>query len=176
APMNCLRLRVIRAVYRSHHQTRVKKSLIRFHRYLAIALSVPFLVWFASGIAMIYTGGMPRLTRSARLQRLRAVDLQQVRITPFEAGKRAGPHGELERVVLLTIMGRPAYRLTGLDTVTVFADTGDLLGPIDSTAGLAIAAAFLQVPIQQLRYVRELREPDQWTIGLSRELPLQEIQ
>ena len=33
--------------------------LILIHRYLGIPLSVLFVVWFASGIVMMYTGDMP---------------------------------------------------------------------------------------------------------------------
>src|SRR2546427_10184802 len=104
--------------------TTVKKYLIQLHRCLAIALCIPFLVWFGSGIAMIYAGGMPRLTAAERLQRLEAIDVARVRLSPFEAQVAAQSHGEVERVSLLTILGRPAYRLWALAPTTGFADTG----------------------------------------------------
>src|SRR5207247_38603 len=65
--------------------TPVKKWLIRLHRCLAIALCIPFLVWFGSGIAMIYAGGMPRLTAAERLRPLDAIAVSQVRLSSFEA-------------------------------------------------------------------------------------------
>ena len=156
--------------------TPVKKWLIRLHRCLAIALCIPFLVWFGSGIAMIYAGGMPRLTAAERLRRLDAIDVAQVRLSPFEAQVAAQSHGEVERVILLTIMGRPAYRLWALAPTTVFADTGELLGAVDAKVALVVAASFLNIPRERLHYGRELLGPDQWTIGLGPEFPLHRIE
>ena len=48
----------------------LKKCVILAHRYLGIALSLLIVMWFASGIVMMYTGGMPRLTTERRLDRL----------------------------------------------------------------------------------------------------------
>ena len=47
----------------------MRRLLILIHRYLGIALSLLFAVWFISGIAMIYAKGMPNLTPQLRLQR-----------------------------------------------------------------------------------------------------------
>ena len=44
----------------------VRKWLILSHRYLGIALCVLLVMWFASGIVMIYAGGLPSLTPEAR--------------------------------------------------------------------------------------------------------------
>jgi len=38
---------------------RIRKWLILSHRYLGIALGLLFVVWFASGIGMIYARGKP---------------------------------------------------------------------------------------------------------------------
>ena len=43
-----------------------RRIVILSHRYLGIALSLLFVVWFASGITMMYAGGMPRLTPDER--------------------------------------------------------------------------------------------------------------
>ena len=45
----------------------LRRSLIVLHRYLGIPLSFLFVIWFVSGIAMIYVGGMPALSPQARL-------------------------------------------------------------------------------------------------------------
>ncbi len=45
----------------------LRKLLILSHRYLGIALSLLFVVWFASGITMMWWGGMPRPTGGERL-------------------------------------------------------------------------------------------------------------
>jgi len=48
----------------------LRKSLILTHRYMGIALSLLAVMWFATGIVMMYAGGMPRLTPQTRIERL----------------------------------------------------------------------------------------------------------
>ena len=48
----------------------LRRFLILLHRYLGIPLSFLFVVWFGSGIAMIYVGGMPSLSPEQRLERV----------------------------------------------------------------------------------------------------------
>ena len=92
-----------------------RKSVILAHRYLGIAISLLFVVWFASGITMMYAGGMPRLTPDDRLEHLPPVDLASIHLTPAQAADKAGTEGG---ATLLTVMDRPAYRIGG---TTVFA-------------------------------------------------------
>jgi len=40
----------------------LRKWLILTHRYAGIVLSLFVVLWFATGITMMYAGGMPRLT------------------------------------------------------------------------------------------------------------------
>ena len=63
-----------------------RRWLIWTHRYVGIPLSTLFVLWFASGIVMMYTGDMPRLTVDGRLDSLEPLDLSQVRLTPPDAG------------------------------------------------------------------------------------------
>ena len=65
----------------------IRKSLIVVHRYLGIVLSLLFVVWFLSGIGMMYARGMPRLTPELRLERLDALDLSRIQVTAFEAAR-----------------------------------------------------------------------------------------
>src|SRR5207244_12084664 len=65
------------------------KWMILIHRYLGIALSPMFVVWFASGIAMMYARGMPGLTPQVRLEHLPSLDLARVGMTPAEAAEKA---------------------------------------------------------------------------------------
>src|SRR5262245_38629744 len=138
----------------------LRKFLILTHRYLGIVLSAFFVVWFISGIGMMYTGGMPSLTPKARLERLAPVDFTAVKLTPAEQG---------ESVTLLTVMGRPAYRIDGQ---TIFADTGDALDEVDQEKASLIASQYMKVPQDQVRYLELLSEADQWTIGERGRLPL----
>jgi len=68
----------------------LRSALILTHRYLGIPLSVLFVLWFVTGIAMIYVGGMPTLSAQARLERLPALDLAAVRYAPAAAAAPGG--------------------------------------------------------------------------------------
>src|SRR6185295_17629436 len=72
---------------------------------------------------------------------------------------------------LLTVMGRPAYRLSGPGTTTVFADTGDVLEEVDATRARTIVSQFLNVTDDKIRYESTLTKPDQWTLGQGRQMP-----
>lgn len=149
----------------------LRKWLILTHRYLGIALSLLFVMWFASGIVMMYAGGMPRLTPETRLERLAPLDLARVALTPSDAAARAGVEPE-GRTTLQTVLGRPAYRFGGRDTATVFADTGALLDTVTVEQARAAATQFVADAAAPLTYAGEVSEPDQWTMTLARALPM----
>ncbi|HEU4690758.1 MAG TPA: hypothetical protein VFS23_20455, partial [Vicinamibacterales bacterium] len=135
----------------------MRKYLILFHRYLGIALSLIFVSWFASGIAMLYARGMPRLTSDLRLERLAPVDVSAVRLSAADALERAELSDAPSRITLLTVMDRPAYRFTARgESTTVFADTGDLLIDIDAAQAQTVAAAFVRLPEDRLHHVARL--------------------
>jgi hypothetical protein len=149
----------------------LRRWLILTHRYGGIALSLLFAVWFISGIAMIYARGMPRLDPDTRLERLPALDFGSIKFTPAEAAEKAA----LERAgrpMLLTVMGRPAYRFAGRRPTTVFADTGDLLEDVGQAEALKIAGDFMNLPPGQFTYTGEVSRPDQWTISEAGQLPM----
>jgi hypothetical protein len=148
-----------------------RKWLILIHRYLGIALSLLFVVWFVSGIAMMYAGGMPRLTPQLRLERLPNLDLARVRLSPSEATERAALARSPDRVTLLTIMDRPAYRFLGGGSTTIFADTGEQLDDVGTAEARTIAARFMDVPEERVREGGILTRPDQWTLTQGRQMP-----
>src|SRR5258705_13507809 len=103
-----------------------RKALILTHRYLGIVLSLLVVMWFATGIVMMYAGGMPRLTPQLRLERPPVLDLPALHLTATQAAERAGITNPPARTILLSVVNRPAYRLGGQ---TVFAGTGDGFEP-----------------------------------------------
>jgi uncharacterized iron-regulated membrane protein len=151
----------------------LRKSLILAHRYLGIVLSLMFVMWFTTGIGMIYSRGMPRLTRQVRLSRLSPLNLSAVRLTASEAFERANLDRISGRVTLLTVNERPAYRFG--NSGTVFADNGELMTGIDSSAARTVAAKFMNIREDQLRPAEELTQPDQWTLTQTRLLPLYKV-
>ncbi|MGC4028172.1 MAG: PepSY domain-containing protein [Steroidobacteraceae bacterium] len=154
-------------------RTLVTRWLILSHRWLGIPLSLIILVWFLSGITMMYAGGMPRLTPQGRLDHLPALDLARVRLTPAQAAEPLGGEEALPGApLLLMIQGRPAYRFPYAGNATVHADDGSLLEPLDAAAAMSVARQFLREPAPGLRLVGLVETPDQWTLSLGRQLPL----
>jgi uncharacterized iron-regulated membrane protein len=149
----------------------MRRFLILLHRYLGIPLSFVFVLWFVSGIAMLYAGGMPQLTPQARLERLPVLDLARVKLAAPAAAAAAGVVPE--RTVLSTVLERPAYRFSSpFGAATVFADSGEVLETIDVDAARTVASHYLELPEEAVRFVRTVAEPDQWTLVLARDLPL----
>jgi hypothetical protein len=141
-----------------------RKLLIVTHRWVGIALSLLFVVWFASGIAMLYARGMPRLTPELRLDRLEPVDPRAIRLSAAEALAHAELGEAPDRVTLLTVMRRPAYRFGAGRPTTVFADNGEVLSRVGVRNARAIAGTFMRLPESSVRHVATLTKPDQWTL------------
>lgn len=146
-----------------------RRAVILSHRYLGIVLSLLVIMWFATGITMIYWGGMPRVTPELRLERMQAVDFSRVKLTPAEAAER-GDLDPIGRTTLATLLDRPVYRFGSRSPTTVFADTGDLFDELSVEQAQSVAATFARVPVSQVHHVATLHEVDQWT--LQTPLPL----
>ena len=153
----------------------LRKLLILGHRYLGMALSLLFLMWFVTGIGMMYSRGMPRLTPEMRLARLAPIDMDAVRMTPGEAASRAGLLDPGGQTTLLTVLDRPAYRFDGRVTDIVFADTGERFGALELDEAIRIAARFVGVPEARVRYDALMTAPDQWTLTQGRQLPMYKL-
>ena len=67
----------------------VIRSLIFIHRWLGVALCVLFLLWFPSGIGMMYFP-MPSVTPESRLERLPVLDSSKVVVPPADAAEKLG--------------------------------------------------------------------------------------
>jgi hypothetical protein len=146
-----------------------RKLVILSHRYLGIVFSLLVMMWFASGVVMMYAGGLPRLTPQELLLRQAPLDLARVLLTPEQAAEQLAVDGVRGRVTLASVMNRPAYRMGG---ATVFADTGDVLDEVGVEQSRAIAGAFMDVPVDRVRFAGTLTDVDQWTLLESRLLPL----
>ena len=141
----------------------LRKTLIWTHRYLGIVLSAVFLMWFLTGIGMIYARGMPRLTPEVRLARLLPLNFENVEISPAEAAEIAGA-GNPGRLTLTTVLDRPAYQFSARGTRTVFADNGETLAELSASSARRVAAQFMDLPESQIPDAAILSEPDQWTL------------
>ncbi len=152
-------------------QTYARRTLILTHRYLGIAISLMLVVWFASGIVMIYAGGMPRLDPQLRLDRMPALDFSHVKLAPPAAAERAGLQPDAVPTLLM-VQGRPAYRFQGARAATVFADDGSQMEDLELPAAAEVARQFSGVSGEVVHFERQVDEADQWTLGSRRDLPL----
>src|SRR3954467_15332818 len=98
---------------------KLKKLLLLSHRFVGIGISALVVMWFATGITMMYVGGMPRLTPEMRLERMTPVQPAEGRLTPVEAAEKAEFGPPPTRATLLSILGRPAYRFGGNGGTTI---------------------------------------------------------
>ena len=151
---------------------RLRRWLIWTHRYVGIPLSPLFVLWFVSGVVMMYTGGMPELTPAARIAHRPALDLSAVRLMPAAAAERAGVPQRPEQGRLLSVLGRPAYRFDG---VTVFADTGERLPPLGPEEAREVARRFSGAPASAIAYDRMITRPDQWMLIARQFLPAHKL-
>jgi hypothetical protein len=144
---------------------RVIAGLMFVHRYLGLAFCLIFVIWFASGIVMVYKR-MPEYTAEERLARMPALDAAGFRITPAQALEAAGFGEAPRRVVLTSFQGRPVYRFfVDFGSSTVYADDGSFVDVVDREGALAIAARAFPESRSTIQYLAGLEEPDQWTIN-----------
>jgi hypothetical protein len=155
-----------------------RRLLVYTHRWLGIAGCVLFLVWFVSGVVMMYAR-MPSLSAEERLDRLPALDLSTARVEPAAAvaaagfepprdGARGGPeHVEGPASIRLSMFGgRPIYRLNkGPRWAAVYADSGERLRELTADEALNAARAFVPEHRSTLRVDAYLLDSDQWTLS-----------
>lgn len=152
-----------------------RRWIIYTHRWLGIAGCLIFIIWFASGVVMVYAR-LPRLTAEERLFRLTPVEWSSVRVTPEKAAARLGLQPERFRIGMLG--DRPVYRfLAGGTWSTVFADSGEDLRGLSKEEAIEVIRRFMPEHAATLRYAGHLTVPDQWLLdgGLPRFLPVHRI-
>jgi hypothetical protein len=140
-----------------------RKLLIYSHRWLGIIVGLVFIAWTVSGVVLMYYG-VPHLTAGERLMRLPALTLSSIRVTPAEAASQF--KDPLRRLRISMHGARPVYRFnTGRvfgRWVLVYADTGELVAPLDRNGALAWLRGYL--PEQRtIRYDAYLEHPDTYT-------------
>jgi hypothetical protein len=149
-------------------QHRAVRTLIYTHRWLGIALGVLFLVWFVSGVIMMYAR-MPELTPAERLARLAPLDVAALRVEPGAVA------GEASRFIITTFDGRPAYRVTAAGRPrTFYADTGEVLAPLTSDRAVTIARQFAGSSAE-VHYEARLEDADQWTFSVRGQMPMHRL-
>jgi hypothetical protein len=140
----------------------LKRGLIFVHRWLGAATCLAFLLWFPSGIVMMYWD-FPSVTPADRLERSPALDAAQIRITVTEAFARLNPSFAPNDIRLRTRDGRPAYTFRdGHDEAIVYADNGERQRAVQQSLMARVAAAWTGRPASEA--IVSAIDVDQWTV------------
>src|SRR4029450_4551495 len=140
----------------------IKRSLIVVHRWLGVVFCLFFVIWFPSGIGMMYWD-FPEVTPADRLERSPALDPAPARVSPAQAVDALGQSHPPEQIRLNTFDGRPAYRIrVGRAEQIVYADTGTARGDVsrDVMARGASAGTGRPAPAAPVEPI----DVDQWTV------------
>ncbi len=143
----------------------VKRSLVFLHRWIGVLLSIAFLLWFPSGIGMMYWT-YPSVTAADRLERSPALDWALVVLSAEEAAAAIGVTATPAQTRLNTFDGRPVYRFAagrGGTTRLVYADTGEEQTEVPAAMRHRIAAAWTGRTIDEAR-IEAVTAVDQWTV------------
>lgn len=143
------------------------------HRWLGIAGCLLFIVWFVSGIAMMYVR-MPAVTPAERYAHLPPLDAALVHVPVAEAATLAGVTSAVP-VQLVMLADRPVYRFGGPSPVTVFADRAEKLDGVTAAQAQVFAASFAPDHARALEHLGMITIPDQWTLQSRAHLPLHRI-
>lgn len=138
-----------------------KRWLYFFHRWLGVATCILCVMWFLSGLVMLYVP-FPSWSDQERIALLPAVDTARVRVLPDQALARIGATAYPSTFRLEMLGDEPVYRIVaGGKRFAISAVTGEpISGRSAEQASRDLAAIFPGVPH---RFEREL-DYDQWTV------------
>ena len=145
-------------------RTLLKKILIFVHRWMGVTFCLLFLLWFLSGMVMMYWT-YPEVTTADRLLRAPVLDASRIRLSPQEAFAILQSREAPSEMRLGMFDGRPAYNFDfGDDKFIVYADDGQMQTDFPPELALRIASAWSGQPSATAE-VEEITEEDQWTVS-----------
>ena len=146
---------------------RVIATLMFVHRYLGLAFCLIFVIWFASGIVMVYKR-MPEYSAEERLARLPALDALEIRLTAGR-GADGGRRSSTRRGASCSPRSSRGllYRfVVDGGSSSVYADDGSYVDLVEPETAVAIVGdAFPESRRHRAVCSARLEEPDQWTIN-----------
>jgi uncharacterized iron-regulated membrane protein len=141
-----------------------KRWLWFVHRWLGVAACLLFVLWFVSGLTMMYVR-FPHLDEAERVAHSAPIDWGRVRLDPQAAVDKAGAKAFPADLTLSMWGDEPVYRVVeGRKRLGVSAVDGRVLGAVDADRAKAVVASAW--PEASPRFLRTL-ERDQWTVAQS---------
>jgi hypothetical protein len=144
------------------------RSLIFVHRWVGIVLCLVFLLWFPSGIGMMYWT-FPGISAEDRLEHSPKLDPAKIALSPIEAAEKFGMQANPTQIRLNSFDGRPVYRIGGGGARggggrVIYADTGEEQTEVSTEMLDRIASAWAGQPFAEANK-ESVEEPDQWTVA-----------
>lgn len=134
---------------------KLKRWLYLTHRWIGIATCLLFVLWFVSGLVMLYVP-FPSLEEEEEIAGLAPIAWEQV-----VHGPTSGT--DLRQVALEMRGDRPVWRIIPWEAppFALWADSGLAADTAGKAEAEAIAASFARAPVAAIRAIRS----DQWTVG-----------
>ena len=141
---------------------RVKRWLYLIHRWIGIATCLLFVIWFGSGLVMLYVP-FPSLTQEERAAGLPPIAWG--RLGGAAPAAQALPARQARQIMLEMRGDRPVWRVVpwGSAPLTLWADTGAAAGYASRAEAAHIAAAFGKAEVAQISAIQS----DQWVVSGS---------
>lgn len=138
-----------------------RRWLYIVHRWIGIGACLLFVVWFASGLIMLYVP-YPSLTERERVAGAEPIAWSKVHVEPQTALAAAGLSRFPRRFGLEMLDGEPVYRVRALGRLTISAVDGRQIDAVGRDQALRIARRFggWSGPARI-----EPIERDQWTVA-----------
>lgn len=136
------------------------------HLWLGVGLCALFLVWFGSGIVMMYAG-YPNLTARERLDTIPPLRCAAcTAAATYAALARPAPGDAPSTLRLGMARGEPVWRWTDAAgrQLAFRADDGRPIAPLDTTGTAALAREFLRDSTVPMAFRGALYDSDQWTL------------
>jgi len=141
-----------------------KRQLHLWHRWLGIVIGLLVLLWFGSGIVMMYVP-YPELTEEERMRWLAPLDAGRVQVPADAAWETTALAGMPDAVRLNTVAGRPAWHFQHERSWrSVWADSG---APLQVDGLIAGSSARSAAPGARALAI-DIIDIDQWTFGAVR--------
>lgn len=159
----------------SHRTRRLKRWVVVAHLYLGVALSLLSVMWFASGVVLMYAP-FPGFSQARQDVRGTRLDCSRCSVALAEALSAMHHRDPAATVRLGMLLDRPVYRFLGTDRRwhALFADDASAWQDAGGNETRLIAARYAALGDTPVSELARITEPDQWTVEavLRNQLPL----
>jgi hypothetical protein len=163
----------------SHAVRRLKRWVILIHLYLGVALCVLGVMWFATGVVLMYAP-FPGFVAERQYARASPLDCSRCDVRLPDATARMRDRDTVATIRLGMMLDRPGYRFLGADRRwhLVFADDASSPAAIGPDVARRVAAGYVALDTAMAAATTLIDEPDQWTVeGVLRDqLPLYRVE